>query len=83
VRVGDTFTLWTDRAGRIVNRPLDAATVQVHAALAGFGAALASAGLIECVRRLVVWRLMRRRFERLDRAWAKAGPDWGRMGAGS
>lgn len=83
VRAGDTFTLWIDGAGRIVNRPLDAATAQVHAALAGFGAALVSAGLIECVRRLVVWRLVRRRFERLDRAWAKAGPDWGRTGAGS
>lgn len=83
VRAGDTFTLWTDSAGRIVNRPLNAATVQVHAALAGFGAALGSGGLIECARRLVVWRLMRRRFEHLDRAWAKAGPDWGLTGAGS
>lgn len=82
-RAGDSFTLWTDRAGRIVNRPLDEATAHVHAVLAGFGAALMSAWLIECGRRLAVWHLVRRRYSDLDRAWAKAGPDWGRTGAGS
>jgi hypothetical protein len=83
VRTGDTFTIWTDRAGRIVTRPMDAATAGVHAALAGIGAAFAAAALVECARRLVVWRLVRRRYARLDRAWAAAGPDWGRTGAGS
>lgn len=80
---GDTFTLWTDRAGRIVNRPMEAATVRVHAVLAGIGAALTTAGLVEGVRQLLVWRLTRRRYARLDRAWAAAGPDWGRTGAGN
>ncbi|MFC4607633.1 hypothetical protein ACFO9E_07380 [Streptomyces maoxianensis] len=83
VRPGDTFTIWTDPAGRIVNRPMDAATAGVHAVLAGIGAAFAAAGLVECARRLVVWRLVRRRYARLDRGWAAAGPDWGRTGAGS
>ncbi|MET7617314.1 hypothetical protein [Streptomyces sp. NPDC005408] len=82
-RPGVTFTLWTDRTGMIVNRPMDAATARVHAVLAGIGAALSAAGLVECTRRLVVWRLVRRRYARLDRAWAAAGPDWGRTGAGS
>ncbi|MFI9583448.1 hypothetical protein ACIHCQ_16685 [Streptomyces sp. NPDC052236] len=80
---GDTFTLWTDRAGRIVNRPMDAATVRVHAVLAGIGASLTTAGLVEGTRRLLVWRLIRNRYARLDRAWAAAGPDWGRTGAGN
>ncbi len=83
VRPGDTFTLWTDRAGRIVNRPMDEAAVGVHAVLAGIGAALTTAGLVEGVRQLLVWRLIRRRYACLDRAWAAAGPDWGRTGAGN
>ena len=82
-RAGDTFTIWTDRTGRIVSRPMDAATARVHAVLAGIAAALSAAGLVEGARRLVLWRLVRRRHARLDRAWAAAGPDWGRTGAGS
>ncbi|NUK33437.1 hypothetical protein HRW23_07315 [Streptomyces lunaelactis] len=82
-RVGDTFTIWTDRTGRVVHHPMDLAGAKVHAVLAGMGAALASAGLVECARALIMWRLVRRRHARLDRAWAAAGPDWGRTGAGS
>lgn len=40
-------------------------------------------GLVEAARRLVVWRMMQRRYVRLGQAWAKAGPDWGRTGTGS
>ena len=83
MRPGDTFTVWTDRSGRLVTRPMDLATARAHAVLAGIGATLSFAGLVEGARRLVVWRLVRRRYERLDRAWAAAGPDWGRTGAGS
>ncbi|MGW0532436.1 Rv1733c family protein [Streptomyces sp. NPDC003032] len=79
---GDRFRLWTDERGRVVGRPLDTATATTHAALAGFGAAAASAALIEGTRRLVLWRIVRGRHARLDRAWAKAGPDWGRTGTG-
>jgi hypothetical protein len=82
-RPGDRFPLWTDRHGRIVPRPLDPAAATVHAVLAGVGAALPAAGIVEGARRLVVWRLMRRRFAQWDRAWQRAGPDWGRMGTGS
>lgn len=81
--VGDRFTVWTDRHGRIVPRPLDGVTATAHAALAGLGAAGLCAALVEGVRRLVVWRLVRRRYARLDSAWEKAGPDWGRAGTGS
>ncbi|WP_369255801.1 hypothetical protein [Streptomyces sp. R35] len=80
---GDHFTIWTDLHGRIVGRPLDSATATTHAVLAGFGAALMCAGLVEGGRRLLLWRMVRRRYARWDQAWDKAGPDWGRTGTGS
>lgn len=80
---GDRFTIWTDRQGHPVARPLDSATAATHAVLAGFGAALLAAGLVEGGRRLIVWRMVLRRYARWDQAWDKAGPDWGRTGTGS
>ncbi|WP_216587479.1 Rv1733c family protein [Streptomyces brasiliscabiei] len=80
---GDRFTLWTDGQGRTVGRPLDTATATTHAVLAGFGATVLAAGLVEGCRRLIVWHMIRRRYARLDQAWDKAGPDWGRTGTGS
>ncbi|MGW0081005.1 Rv1733c family protein [Streptomyces sp. NPDC003393] len=82
-RRGDHFTLWTDRSGRVVTRPLDPTTATTHAVLAGLGAALLAAGLVECIRRLIVWRLLRHRYAGWDRAWERVGPDWGRTGTGS
>lgn len=79
---GDQFRIWTDQHGRAVARPLDSETAATHAVLAGFGAALLTAGLVEGGRRLVVWRMVRRRYARWDQAWDKAGPDWGRTGTG-
>ncbi|GAA2589861.1 hypothetical protein GCM10010304_37810 [Streptomyces roseoviolaceus] len=80
---GDQFRIWTDRHGRMVARPLDPATASTHAVLGGIGAALAVGGLVEGGRRLIVWRMVRRRYTRWDQAWDKAGPDWGRTGTGS
>ncbi|WP_405965063.1 hypothetical protein OG713_37490 [Streptomyces sp. NBC_00723] len=80
---GDHFEIWTDEHGALVARPLDSATATTHAVLAGFGAALLTAGTVEGVRRLIVWRLVRRRYARWDQAWDRAGPDWGRTGTGS
>ncbi|MFJ7203794.1 hypothetical protein ACIQWR_09715 [Streptomyces sp. NPDC098789] len=82
-RQGDHFRIWTDDHGRLVGHPLDPSTAAVHAALAGLAAAIGAAALVETLRRMVVRRLMHRRYLRLDRAWAAAGPDWGRAGAGS
>ncbi|MCX4524492.1 MULTISPECIES: hypothetical protein [unclassified Streptomyces] len=82
-RAGDQFRIWTDTRGRVVGQPLDPSSASFHAGTAGLAAALAAAALVETVRRLVVRRLMHRRYIRLDRAWAAAGPDWGRAGAGS
>ncbi|MEV0112746.1 hypothetical protein AB0H77_05740 [Streptomyces sp. NPDC050844] len=80
---GDRFRIWTDEHGQVVGRPLDGATAATHAALAGFGAAAAVVGIVEGARRIVVWRMVRRRHDRWDQAWDKAGPDWGRTGTGS
>ncbi|MER6088857.1 Rv1733c family protein [Streptomyces bluensis] len=80
---GDRFKLWTDAQGRIVGRPLDSATARTHAVLAGFGSAVLVVGCVEGARRLIVWRMVRRRYARWDQAWDKAGPDWGRTGTGS
>ncbi|MFG2983703.1 hypothetical protein ACGFYQ_21050 [Streptomyces sp. NPDC048258] len=82
-RPGERFRIWTDAHGRLVGQPLDPSSAAVHAGVAGLAAAMAAAVLVETVRRLVVRRLMHRRYIRLDRAWAAAGPDWGRAGAGS
>ncbi|WP_437096970.1 Rv1733c family protein [Streptomyces sp. enrichment culture] len=82
-RPGDRFGMWTDGRGRVVARPLDTATATTHSVLAGFGAALVAAALVEGGRRLIVWRMVRRRYARWDRAWDKAGPDWGRTGTGN
>ncbi|QQC88024.1 hypothetical protein [Streptomyces alfalfae] len=80
---GAHFRLWTDERGRVVGRPLDTATANTHAVLAGFGAASAGVGLIEGTRRFVLWRIAQGRYARWDQAWGRAGPDWGRTGAGS
>ncbi|EGX57959.1 hypothetical protein SZN_20167 [Streptomyces zinciresistens K42] len=80
---GDRFRIWTDRHGRAVARPMDSATAGQHAVLAGLGAALLAAAAVEAARRLIVWRMVRRRYDRWDQAWDRAGPDWGRTGAGS
>nr|WP_202437697.1 hypothetical protein [Streptomyces sp. SID5910] len=80
---GDRFRIWTDEQGRLVARPLDSATATTHAALAGAGAALVTAALVEAGRRIVVWRMVRRRYDRWEREWERAGPDWGRTGTGS
>lgn len=82
-RPGDRFRIWTDAHGRLVGRPLDPSSASFHAVVAGLAAALGMAALVETLRRLIVRRLMHRRYIRLDRAWAAAGPDWGRAGAGS
>ncbi|MFV0131147.1 hypothetical protein ACLGI4_26135 [Streptomyces sp. HMX112] len=80
---GESFRVWTDDRGRPVNPPMTADSAREHAVLAGIGAAVGAAGVTEGARRLVVRQLVRRRYARLDRAWAQAGPDWGRTGADS
>ncbi|MDI3404739.1 Rv1733c family protein [Streptomyces cavernicola] len=80
---GDRIPLWTDETGRPAARPMDSGTATVHAVLAGLGVAAAAAATIEGVRRLVLWRMVCRRYADWDREWAASGPDWGRTGTGS
>ncbi|MFD6276191.1 hypothetical protein ACFWFI_11575 [Streptomyces sp. NPDC060209] len=80
---GARIRIWTDDRGNTAMRPMDTSTAHTHAVLAGIGVALLAGGLTETARRLVVWRMMQRRYARLDRAWAEVGPDWGRTGTGS
>ncbi|MFJ6850786.1 hypothetical protein ACIQM3_09660 [Streptomyces sp. NPDC091271] len=80
---GTRIQIWTDDRGRPAMRPMDMSTARTHTVLAGVGAGLIAGGLTEIARRLVVWRMMQRRYTRLDRAWAEVGPDWGRTGTGS
>lgn len=80
---GATFTIWTDPLGKPVRGPMNGDWARLNAVMAGAATTLVAAVLVELLRRLVLWRLVRRRYSRLDRAWAKAGPDWGRTGAGS
>ncbi|WP_024759317.1 Rv1733c family protein [Streptomyces exfoliatus] len=80
---GDSFALWTNRAGHPVSPPMPTGTARAHAVIAGLMAALLTGLLVETVRRLAVRRLVLRRYARLDRAWASAGPDWGRADTGS
>ncbi len=82
-RPGDTFRIWTDGHGDRVARPLDPGTATAHAVLAGAGAALLAAGLFEGGRRLVLRRMLLRRYACWGREWGRVGPDWGRTGAGS
>ncbi|MGW0121791.1 Rv1733c family protein [Streptomyces sp. NPDC003327] len=80
---GDAFPLWTNRAGEPVPAPMRPDTARAHAIVAGVTAAAFAGIAVESLRRLVVRRLVRRRYARLDRAWAATGPDWGRAGTGS
>ncbi|MFI1224703.1 MULTISPECIES: hypothetical protein [unclassified Streptomyces] len=79
---GSPVRIWTDAAGFPVPPPMDGRTARTHAVLGGIGTFLLAAGCVEAGRRLVVGRMVRRRYARLDREWAAVGPDWGRAGTG-
>jgi hypothetical protein len=80
---GDRFRIWTDDQGRLVASPMSVSRAGRHAALAGAGAAAVAAGLVELMHRTVLWRLLRRRYDKWDHAWERASQDWGRTGTGS
>ncbi|MBC9715968.1 hypothetical protein H9Y04_25840 [Streptomyces sp. TRM66268-LWL] len=80
---GDRFLLWVDEQGSPVAKPMATGTAGIHGALAGIGAAGLTVGLVEGLRRLALWQMLRRRYARWDTEWAQAGPDWGRTGTGS
>ncbi|RPK80521.1 MULTISPECIES: hypothetical protein [Streptomyces] len=79
---GARVRIWTDAAGLPVPPPMDGRTARTHAVLGGIGTFLLAAGCVEAGRRVVVGRMVRQRYARLDREWASAGPDWGGAGTG-
>ena len=83
LRPGERFPLWTTAHGTVVPPPMEPVAASTHATLAGIGAGALLAGCLDGVRRLVMWRIVRRRLAWWERAWERAGPDWGRTGTGS
>lgn len=79
---GDLLPVWTDTAGRLVQRPMDEATARTNAVAAGIGTAGGIAALACAARQMLGWRIMRRRLADWEREWARVGQDWGRAGAG-
>ncbi|WP_269856311.1 Rv1733c family protein [Streptomyces sp. RPT161] len=80
--VGDPLAVWTDRRGRLTERPMDESTATTNAVAAGFGVAGAAAALVCGARQLLGWRIMRRRLADWAREWTRVSEDWGRAGAG-
>ncbi|MDK1474741.1 hypothetical protein QNO07_15140 [Streptomyces sp. 549] len=83
IRVGERFPVWTDRAGQVTSAPMRTDTAATHSALAGLVVAVLAGAAVEAGRRLLLRRLMHRRYEDWERAWARVGPDWGRTDASS
>lgn len=79
---GSPLRIWTDAAGVPVPPPMDGRAVRTHAVLGGIGTFLLAAGCVEAGRRMVVGRMVRQRYARLDREWAAADAGWGRAGTG-
>jgi hypothetical protein len=79
---GNRILLWTDHKGALVPPPLDGTTAATHATLAGMAAGSAAGGALLMSRQVLMWRLMRRRMDSWERAWARFDQDWGRAGAG-
>ncbi|NEE28554.1 hypothetical protein G3M53_24245, partial [Streptomyces sp. SID7982] len=70
---GSSLRIWTDATGLPVAPPMDGHAARTHAVLAGIGTFLLAAGCVEAGRRVVVGRMVRQRYARLDREWAAAG----------
>ncbi|MER7404555.1 hypothetical protein ABT373_19180 [Streptomyces sp. NPDC000070] len=77
-QAGSPITVWTDREGRQVTRPVTEFQARVRAlligGLAGVCAAAAPLAAGSAVRR----RLERRRLDQWDAEWSRFGPLWGR-----
>ncbi|WP_328911858.1 MULTISPECIES: Rv1733c family protein [unclassified Streptomyces] len=82
VRHAGEVKVWTNHDGVLVPPPLDSATANTHAVLAGVASAAGAGCLLLISRKVLMWRLMNRRMVSWEREWARAGGDWGRTGAG-
>ena len=76
-RAGSTVTIWVDEHGTAVSPPRR----QSPAMDASTAAALAVAGLVALLaglRRIVIWRLDKRRLRSWEAEWLIVGPRWSR-----
>jgi|SRR4051794_26633429 hypothetical protein len=74
-KAGDTVPVWVDEAGSVAGAPAGrnpGVDVTVTAMVTAFGVTAVLAAL----RRLVVWRLDRRRLQSWQAEWAVVGPRW-------
>ncbi len=77
-RTGTAVTVWTDRAGRLVSRPVNETHTRRQASLVGALAGLGAAGGVWGCGWLVRGSLERRRMVAWDREWERVGPRWRR-----
>ncbi|MET9765318.1 hypothetical protein ABZ016_40730 [Streptomyces sp. NPDC006372] len=75
---GTPITVWTDREGRQVTRPVTEAQARIRAVLIGGVAGFLTAAVPLAGGRAVRRRLERRRIDQWDAEWSRFGPMWGR-----
>ncbi|MFF7791397.1 hypothetical protein [Streptomyces sp. NPDC007991] len=77
-RAGSPVTVWTDREGRQVTRPVTESQARIRACLIGGVAGICAATAPLAAGRAVRRRLERRRMDQWDTEWSRFGPLWGR-----
>ncbi|MDQ1021524.1 Rv1733c family protein [Streptomyces afghaniensis] len=77
-RAGSPITVWTDREGRQVTRPVGEVQARIRASLIGGVAGVFAATAPLAAGRAVRRRLERRRMDQWDAEWSRFGPLWGR-----
>ena len=76
-RAGSTVTVWVDDRGALVTPPRRR-NAGVDAWVAGLLTVLALTAFLGGARRIVVWRLDRRRLRSWEAEWLIVGPGWSR-----
>ncbi|MFJ3234894.1 hypothetical protein [Streptomyces sp. NPDC086787] len=76
VAAGSRVTVWTDRTGRMVSKPLGVTESWLQAAVTGILVAPAVGAVVWGGGRLVCGHLIRRRLAEWDEEWKRVGPQW-------
>ena len=75
---GTPVTVWTDRAGNLVSRPVTGSEATLQASLVGALAGCGAAGGVLACGYVARGRLNRQRMEAWAREWERVGPRWRR-----
>lgn len=75
---GASVTVWTDRQGHLVTRPVSISQARFRSGLIGVLAGVSAAAVPFIAGRALRARLEERRLDRWDAEWARLGPQWGR-----